>query len=66
MLGAGGSARAAVWALLDAGADDVRVWNRTPERAVALCAELGGTAVTRAGPADVLVNCTSIGLQAAG
>src|ERR1700733_8715861 len=30
VLGAGGSARAAVWALLDAGADDVRVWNRTP------------------------------------
>jgi shikimate dehydrogenase len=64
VLGAGGSARAAVWALLDAGADDVRVWNRTPERAVALCAELGGTAVDRAGPADVLINCTSIGLQA--
>ena len=44
VLGAGGSARAAVWALLDAGAREVRVWNRTPERAVALCAELGGAA----------------------
>ena len=33
VLGAGGSARAAVWALLDAGAREVRVWNRTPERA---------------------------------
>ena len=42
VLGAGGSARAAVWALLDAGAREVRVWNRTEERAVALCAELGG------------------------
>lgn len=30
VLGAGGSARAAVWALLDAGAAEVRVWNRTP------------------------------------
>ena len=29
VLGAGGSARAAVWALLDAGADPVFVWNRT-------------------------------------
>ncbi|MGH2891342.1 MAG: shikimate dehydrogenase family protein, partial [Solirubrobacteraceae bacterium] len=33
VLGAGGSARAAVWALLDAGASDVRVWNRTAARA---------------------------------
>ena len=48
MLGAGGSARAAVWALLDAGAREVRVWNRTPERARELCAELGGDAGRRA------------------
>ena len=33
MLGAGGSARAAVWALREAGASEVAVWNRTPERA---------------------------------
>ena len=33
VLGAGGSARAAVWALREAGASDVAVWNRTPERA---------------------------------
>src|SRR5205807_1156039 len=33
VLGAGGAARAAVWALLGAGARDVMVWNRTPERA---------------------------------
>jgi shikimate dehydrogenase len=64
VLGAGGSARAAVWALLDAGADDVRVWNRTPERAERLCAELGGTPVTAAAPADLLVHCTSSGLDA--
>jgi shikimate dehydrogenase len=65
VLGAGGSARAAAWALLDAGAAEVRVWNRTPERARTLCAELGCTPVDRAHPADLLVNCTSIGLQAA-
>jgi shikimate dehydrogenase len=63
VLGAGGSARAAVWALRDAGVGDVRVWNRTPQRAQALAAELGVRAVTRATPADVLVNCTSLGLD---
>ncbi len=62
VLGAGGSARAAVWALLDAGAARVYVWNRTLERAVALCAELGGVPVPRPEGADVLVNCTSVGL----
>jgi shikimate dehydrogenase len=65
VLGAGGSARAAVWALLDAGAREVRVWNRNPPRARRLCAELGGTPVQVAGPADVLVNCTSVGLDQA-
>ncbi|MGI8430121.1 MAG: shikimate dehydrogenase family protein [Solirubrobacteraceae bacterium] len=65
VLGAGGSARAAVWALLDAGAAEVRVWNRTSERARRLCAELGGTPVQDAEPADLLINCTSSGLDAA-
>ena len=65
VLGAGGSARAAVWALLHAGARDVMVWNRTPEPArEALCAELGGRAVMEPEPADLLVNCTSVGLDA--
>jgi shikimate dehydrogenase len=63
VLGAGGSARAVVWALLDAGARDVRVWNRTPERAQRLCSEIGGSPVTSAAPADILINCTSIGLD---
>ncbi|MDQ6836214.1 MAG: shikimate dehydrogenase [Actinomycetota bacterium] len=63
VLGAGGSARAAVWALRDAGAANVEVWNRTPDRARRLCDELGGTPVTEAGPADVLVNCTAVGLD---
>jgi shikimate dehydrogenase len=63
VLGAGGTARAAVWALLDAGAREVRVWNRTPERAERLCAELGGVAVRSADPADLLVHCTPVGLD---
>jgi shikimate dehydrogenase len=65
VLGAGGSARAATWALLDAGAREVRVWNRTPDRARALSAELGAVAVTRAEPADLLVHCTASGLDPA-
>lgn len=64
VLGAGGSARAAVWALLDAGAASVRVWNRTGARAAALCASIGGTTVAQVEPAEILVNCTSIGLDA--
>lgn len=66
VLGAGGSARAAVWALLDAGAGDVQIWNRTGERA----AELAGAFEVRAiadhsiaADADVLTNCTSVGLH---
>jgi shikimate dehydrogenase len=63
VLGAGGSARAVVWALLDAGAREVRVWNRTPDRARELSADLGATPVATAEPADLLVNCTSVGLD---
>jgi shikimate dehydrogenase len=63
VLGAGGSARAAVWALRDAGAAEVRIWNRTAERARALAAELGAVAVERAAPADLLVHATASGLD---
>lgn len=62
VLGAGGSARAAAWALRDAGASEVCVWNRTAERAEALARELGIRAVKNAEPADLLVNCTAVGL----
>jgi shikimate dehydrogenase len=58
VLGAGGSARAAVWALRRAGAD-VAIWNRTPGRAEGLGARLVQTPAA----ADVLVNCTSVGLD---
>jgi shikimate dehydrogenase len=63
VLGAGGSARAAVWALIDAGAAQVAVWNRSPERARQLAQELGARAVERPVAADLLINCTSVGLQ---
>jgi shikimate dehydrogenase len=63
VLGAGGSARAVVWALLDAGAAEVRVWNRTPAGARELSAQLGGVPVVRADTAELLVNCTASGLD---
>ena len=62
VLGAGGAARAAVWALLDAGAAEVSVWNRTAERASQLASELGARAVEHPVTADVIVNCTVVGL----
>ena len=62
VLGAGGSARAAAWALRDADAE-VRVHNRTAERATALAHDLGVTATERLEPADLLVNCTAVGLD---
>jgi shikimate dehydrogenase len=69
VLGAGGSARAIVWALAGAGAR-VAIWNRTPERAGALAGEFGAS-VAGADAAywrasgndfDLLVNTTSVGL----
>ena len=44
VLGAGGSARAVVWALVTEGAE-VSIWNRTPERAERLADELGASAL---------------------
>jgi shikimate dehydrogenase len=61
VLGAGGAARAAVYALRAAGAADVMVWNRTRERAVRLVADLGGRVVAPE-VAALVVNCTSVGL----
>ncbi len=63
VLGAGGSARAAAWALREAGASEVSVWNRTPERARALARDLDVCAVEDPVGADLLVNCTSVGLE---
>jgi shikimate dehydrogenase len=65
ILGAGGTARAALWALRNAGADDIAIWNRTPQRASELASSFGARTVVDPGSvtADVLVNCTSVGLH---
>lgn len=63
VLGAGGSGRAVAWALSDAGASEVSVWNRSPERARVLADDLGVRHVARPEAADVVVNATSLGLH---
>jgi shikimate dehydrogenase len=62
VLGAGGSAQAAVWALLSAGADAVWVWNRAPGRARELAERLGAKVTESVRPADYLINCTPVGM----
>lgn len=64
VLGAGGAARAIVWALVRHGGV-VDVWNRTALRSRNLCAELGGTAVERPNQVgyELIVNSTSAGLR---
>lgn len=64
VLGAGGAARAAVWALLGAGGA-VSVWNRTAERAEELAAGFGCHAVEApiTGDFRVIINATSAGLD---
>jgi shikimate dehydrogenase len=63
VLGAGGAARAVVWALLREGAE-VGVWNRTELRSRHLCEELGGEPVAE--PAqdtyELIINSTAVGL----
>jgi shikimate dehydrogenase len=61
VLGAGGTARAVVYALTRQGVA-VKVWNRTADRARSLASEFGAEAVQDLPTADLLVNCTSVGL----
>jgi shikimate dehydrogenase len=71
VIGAGGSARAVVAALADAGAPEIRLVNRTKERAEALKADLGGpiTVVDWTDRTDalagagLLVNTTTQGMR---
>ena len=71
VLGAGGAARAIVAALLDDGAPEIRLINRTPERAAKLAKTLGGAIrgiawESRAEAlkgASLLVNATSLGME---
>jgi shikimate dehydrogenase len=76
VLGAGGAARAVVLGLAEAGAAQIRVANRHPERAARLVHDLPDLATVRleslpwaeaVGPAelrsvDLLVHCTTLGL----
>jgi len=63
VLGAGGSARAAIWALREAGAR-VRVWNRTESKARALANEFGVELETGGSTnAELVVNATTVGLK---
>lgn len=70
VLGAGGSARAVIYGLIERGLEKIHVLNRTPERAAALQARFGQVVqpahesalphlLTRAG---LLVNTTSLGM----
>tara|TARA_R110002072_G_scaffold33205_8_gene100564 strand:+ start:1223 stop:2086 length:864 start_codon:yes stop_codon:yes gene_type:complete len=71
VLGAGGAARAIVAGLQDAGTPEIRIANRTPERAAAICEEFGQPVkpVPWAQRADaladaaLLVNTTSLGME---
>lgn len=74
VFGAGGAARAVVWALLDAGADSVFVANRGTERARELAESLGVYGTVFAGGLDdpalpaamgsarIAVNATTVGM----
>ena len=77
VLGAGGSARAAVWALAREGAT-VEIWNRTPERADELTRDLSralgnagdlpllsAVSAAQAGASayELVLNCTAVGLE---
>ena len=74
ILGAGGAARAIAYGFLEAGISEIRVFNRSPERAEALARAFGPR--VRALPWDersrasteaaVLVNTTSVGLKGEG
>lgn len=66
ILGAGGAARGAAAALHLAGAPEVRIVNRTLDRAEALAQDIGGSVKAAAGTAlagaNVIVNATSLGM----
>jgi shikimate dehydrogenase len=77
VLGAGGSARAAVWALAGEGAS-VSVWNRTADRVDRLVREMAGAGAgtvaegrlasvsaeqARGGGYELIVNCTAVGMR---
>lgn len=74
ILGAGGAARGAAAAFAAAGCPEVRIVNRTFEKALALAADLGGpvhalnpiAGMKVFGDAMAVINATSVGLDGAG
>ncbi len=67
VLGAGGSARAAVWALREAGARrDLGLEPHARAGRAARAASSARDPSARPVPADLLVNCTSVGLTGSG
>lgn len=67
ILGAGGAARGAAAALMLAGAPEIRIVNRTRQRAEAIAADIGSPVVAVDDPgladANVIINATSLGLN---
>ena len=73
LLGAGGAARGIAFALAEARADNIGIWNRTAERASRLASDVGGAGgnvhTSRTGDPggyDCVVNCTSVGMEGTG
>jgi 3-dehydroquinate dehydratase / shikimate dehydrogenase len=66
LVGAGGAARAAAFALARAGSA-VTIWARRPERARALARAIGGETIDRSEIArrsfDAILNCTPVGMH---
>lgn len=66
ILGAGGAARAAAWALKDAGAN-ITIANRTLEKAAALAKEVGASSISLEEVShhtyDLIVQATSLGMD---
>lgn len=71
VLGAGGAARAIVWALADAGVKEIRLFNRSPDKARDMAAQFGSPVKALAwerrhdalADAGLLVNTTTQGMQ---
>jgi shikimate dehydrogenase len=74
VLGAGGSARAVVYGFLEAGREDIRVFNRSLDRARDLAAHFGNRVAgfdwaeksRHVNAAAVIVNTTTLGMKGAG
>lgn len=73
LLGAGGAARGIAFALAEANAARIAIWNRTAERALRLATDVAATgadatvtATTDPVGYDCIVNCTSVGMEGTG